>query len=498
MALAPTKAPVKTYHTEYTKFSGKWRRCCDVYDGQDAVHNAGQLYLPKLTGQDDSEYKAYKERAVFFNATYRTITGLQGMMFRKPYQIDVPESVLPLLDDVNMAGMPLSIFMLEVSEHALKIGRLGVLVDHPAGQVGATMADAQRLNLRPTMTMYDAVSIINWHVGVINNQRVPTMIVLQEEVTITGTNEFEESCKPQWRVLDLNDSGVYRQRIFMINDQGEQIQVGADIIPLMNNQPLAFIPFYFIGVDDTDCDIDDPPLIDLVNMNLSHYRTVADYEHGCHFTGLPQPYVTGVTLGDGEVLTIGSSKAWTLPNPQSTAGYVALDSGFVALENNLKRKEHMMAILGARMLEEQPRAVETAEAARLHSAGESSMLATIARSISLGIQRTLQTFTNWAGVQNYDVAFQINRDFVPAKMQPQELTALVSAWQLGAFSKETLFINLQKGEIIADDAKFEDEQILIDEEQTVIADRQLKNATAQAQAQADLMASRQSNLPLPT
>jgi Domain of unknown function (DUF4055) len=338
--------------------------------------------------------------------------------------------------------------------------------------------------------LYPAESIINWRTASISNQKSLVLLVLQEEAVLPGDNEFEQICETQWRVLDLVE-GKYRQRLFHLDKVGKQEQIGDDVYPMINNTFMDFIPFYFIGVDDTDSDVDEPPLIDLVDVNLAHYRTTADYEHGCHFTGLPQPVVTGVTPSpEDPPLTIGSSKAWVLPNPQSTATYLALDSGFTALENNLKKKEHMMATLGARMLEEQPRAVETAETARLHSAGESSMLASIARSISTGIERALQTFSVWAGAAG-DVGFQINRDFVPAKMQPQELTALVAAWQQGAYSKETLFINLQKGELIADEVTFEEEQARVEEEQALSDTRQLNAALVQLQAQADLEAGNQ-------
>jgi hypothetical protein len=47
---------------------------------------------------------------------------------------------------------------------------------------------------------------------------------------------------------------------------------------------------------------------------------------------------------------------------------------------------------------------------------------------------------------------------LPPEMTPQELTALVSAWQAGAISMQVLFSQLQKSEVIASDVTLEEEQ----------------------------------------
>ena len=95
-----------------------------------------------------------------------------------------------------------------------------------------------------------------------------------------------------------------------------------------------------------------------------------------------------------------------------------------------------MAILGARMLEGQKKAAEATDTAKIHRAGESSMLASMAQSISISMQKALQVFSDWAGGSG-EVIFELNRDFFPANLDPGQLTALVTSWQYGAISKET-------------------------------------------------------------
>lgn len=454
--------PVNAKHSEYGRMIDRWTRCRDVTTGEDAVHAAGEKYLPKLKDQDPLQYSAYVMRTPFYNATWRTVAGLVGMLLRQPPKVDVPPAVKPLLDDVTMSGVPLQLFVQEVCEEALKCGRLGILVDYPqVSVVGMTQADARSLNLRPMLQSYRAESIINWRTARVNNVMVLTLLVLQEEAAVQ-VDEFEQKTEVRYRVLDLA-GGKYRVRVFRrLTDKDEQI--GGDVYPLMGGAPLDYIPFTFIGIDDVTPEVDDPPLIDLVNVNLSHYRSTADLEHGAHFTGLPTPWIAGYKPEkDGEKLYIGSTAAWIFPSKDAKAEYLEFKGeGLKTLQEVIEKKEQHMAILGARMLEPQKRGVEAADTVAIHRKGEESMLAAAAQAISLGVERALEWFAYWAGAaEGAEVTFELNRDFYPAPMTPQMLAALVAGWQAGAYSDQTLFENLQQGEIISQDATLEEEQARI-------------------------------------
>jgi hypothetical protein len=259
--------------------------------------------------------------------------------------------------------------------------------------------------------------------------------------------------------LDLDV--IYRQRVFEEDKQGLITQIGDDIFPLMNGNTMSFIPFEFIGVRDNSPCVDKPPLLDLVDVNLSHYRTSADLEHGRHFTGLPTPVVCGVQLESGQSLSIGSAKAWVFPDPQASATFLEFTGqGLGELREAMREKESMMATLGARMLAPESKGIESAQTASIHRAGENSVLASISQSISISLTHILEWLRDWSNITG-EVSVELNRDFVPPTMTAQDLTALVTAWQSGAISHSTLFDNLKQNDIIAADQTFEDEQELI-------------------------------------
>ena len=489
--------PVNSQHPDYTRLSKKWKRCRDVVAGQDAIHEAAEEYLPKLKSQQSDDYSAMIMRASFYNASWRTIAGLLGMMFRKPPKIEVPEGVKELLKDINASGTPFSLLLQDDSENALTTGRVGILVDYPPAPEEATQADALRLGLRPIMNVYRAEAILNWEMGKVNNQWVPVLVVLKEKATIKDpADEFVPKIEDRWRVLDLvhsvneqtkEQTTAYRQRLFRakaekVADKDSFERIGGDIYPKMNNQTLSYIPFYCHGTDMASLsDVDDPPLIDLFDMNLSHYRTSADFSHGCHFTALPFLLLAGFKkemddAGNEKQLYIGGEAAIVTSNPDAKGSYVEFTgTGLSTLVTKLEREEQMMAVLGARMLEPQTKAVKTAESEAIHRKGEESTLGSIAIATSLAMTAALKCFVEWAGFDPKNVSVEINRNFYPAPMTPMMLSALISGWQQGApgLSDQGLFDQLKAGEVVAEDVTLEDEQARIAERQQNLMDQQI-------------------------
>ena len=440
-------------HPDSEEMLAIWEKCEDAREGQTAIHEAGRTYLPSLSGQSDSEYNAYKRRAVFYGAMSRTVDAFAGMIMRVPPSVDNPS---PYLDDVTGHDCSLSEFAGQVLEEVLVTGFGGILVEHSPLAQAVTLAQAQALGARPYLALFDADSVINWRM---DGKRITQLILEEEEYIATSEFEGEEQCF--YRVLDLDEMGNYRQRKFVEKDK-IFTQVGDDIYPLMNGSTLKEIPFYFLG------DADELPLlIDLVDLNISHYMTTADLENGCHFTGIPQPWLAGVQLPDGVSLSVGGLSAWVFPDPQAKAQYLEFSGqGLGALEKRLELKEKQMAALGAKMLSDSVTA-ETATGASLRSTGEFSVLAQLSDRVGKVLSRACSFMHQWANLQPVDI--KLNTDYLPAKMTPQELQALVAAWQAGGISSMTLFNNLQQGELIAAEVTFEDEQAQISESMQLAA-----------------------------
>lgn len=457
---------IDSEHPDYTKRKTQWEKLRDCSEGQEAVHSAGERYLPKLSGQTKDEYKAYLNRTLFYGATARTIDGLTGMVFRKAPVIEVPAGMNDMIKDVTLDGMDLTGFAESIVDEIVTVGRAGILVDHPVTPAGTTKANAEALNVRPFLKHYAAEAIFNWKTASRNNALVLVSVRLWESVEMQGDKEFDIGSRKQIRILDLNPAGQYRQRIFVekkvVGADGEKWeQFGPDIIPLKNGAPLDFVPFYFVGVKNGLPEAEKPPLIDLANANLSHYVSTADLEHGAHFTGLPTAVITGhsdeITEGvAAPEYRIGAATAWVFPNADTEVKYLEFEGqGLEALEKRVAKKEEYMAYLGARMLSPEKKAVETAETAAIHRSGETSVLASLAAAVGQAIEDAVKFMAEWAGASG-EVTIKLNNDFTAVKMTAQELTALFQTYQGGGMAFADFLFNLKRGEIIQEDRTEED------------------------------------------
>ena len=169
---------VDNKHSEYLEHYEQWERCKNAVEGQDEIHEYGIKYLPRLSGQTDQEYHAYKQRALYYNASARTLDGLTGLLFLKPEVVTAPSAMANIIADITMGGLSLHQFAEMIAEEVITIGKVGVLVDYPPIVNAVTLAQAQAQGARPYATMYDAESIINWKTGRINNVEQLTLSLI--------------------------------------------------------------------------------------------------------------------------------------------------------------------------------------------------------------------------------------------------------------------------------------------------------------------------------
>jgi hypothetical protein len=208
-------------------------------------------------------------------------------------------------------------------------------------------------------------------------------------------------------------------------------------------------------------------LCDIIVVNLDHFRLDADYKHGLHFTALPTAWVSG--FDKTSTLRIGSSTAWVAETPGAAAGFLEFTGpGLTTFERAMDRDERLMAVLGSRLLEDQKKVGETAEAIQLRQGGENSILGNLATSVSESLTQVLRWAYWWnsteeipEAVTDGEALLELNTDFSMKGMTSLELTAVVAAWQAGAISQDTMLELFRKGEVLPDGRTNQDEVKLI-------------------------------------
>jgi len=444
-------------HKEYARLLPIWEKCRVTVEGDDSLKAWGKLatVAPKLSGQTDQEYKAMVGRATLFNASGRTVDGMLGMVMRKSIDTDkMPALMKPILDDLTLAldnKFNLDDFADRALYEDLVIGRVGYLIERPAvNTAGMTQAQVSALNLRPYVAEYRAESIIDWRFDRVNNAAQLTMVRLSERVEVWTTDVERKEIEQERRLLLIG--GAYLQRIYREDGKGALIQEGDDIIPMMNGRPLDFIPFI------CDFSITRPPMLDLVNVNLSHFRTDVDLEHGAHFTAIPTPMFAGFEFEEGSAFHLGASGGHSATNPDAKAWFLEFEGkGLDTLKDIKEDKKSQMAVLGARFLDAEKAQAEATDTLRIRKSGETSTLASIVQRRSRSLTRILEIMRDWMGITG-DVTVELNTDFSEASLTPEQMTALFGMLQGGAISQQTFFYNMKYGEMYEPNLTFEEEQ----------------------------------------
>ena len=453
----------------YTKHSDNWKKVRDVLVGEQAIREGGTRYLPRPAGMDDSEWKCYLERAHFFGATGRTADGLHGAIFQKKPVLseDAPEKLKELLADIDRSGRTLDQFASDCVWDALPTNWGGILVDYPSVDDTIDRGTAERLGLRAYAAWYSAESIINWRFETRGNQQVLTFLVLHEPYSrqLAG-NEFETENKNRYRVLNFDENGNYQVRIYDYASEGGLTAPVATAFPKIKNENLKFIPFFTFPGKEPDKSM----LLDLANENIGHYQKTADYENGLHLTGIPTPYAScrAPINEKGETITVemGGNRFLWLGDPAATAAYLEFTGqGLSTLEKAIQNCEERMAILGARIISAEKKGVESADAARIHRAGENSVLASFALNASDVLTKVIRLLAQWEDIPGCEeVTYRLNSEYDTAQMEAQLFSAIVQARLSREMPKSVYFWNLQKSGNIPDDMTLEkwDEELALE------------------------------------
>lgn len=408
-----------TTNAKYDKYLPQWSRIRDVLEGTDAVKGKAETYLPRLVGQVDSEYNAYKLRATFFNMTARVFTANIGMVTRRTPTVVFPKQMAHYLKDTESFLSFHELFN-GIAKELLAIGSTGVLID-----INDDM---------PTPVQFKAESILDWTF----KDRKLVSLHLAETKTIDG----EET--DVYYHLYIDAEGIYKVDTYYDSKNPRE---GKSTVPKYKGLVLDFIPFIGVNTSGIDIKPTKSPILDIVDMNLSHYLTSADYEHGLHFVALPTPVFSGVSFDSA--VKLGSSEGIVLPSKDAKAYYLEFQGqGLDALRKALQDKQSQISLFSARLQDTNTKGSEAENTVRLRYAADSASLTDIAISTELALKKTYEYIATWLELDIDSIEINLNKDFLSTKLTPAELKELAKAYVDGAMDARTYIYNLERGEMI--------------------------------------------------
>jgi hypothetical protein len=432
VTLAPTT--VASPNAAYQRMANFWGLIEDLKEGTYKIRSEHRKYLPQLEREVDDSYDRRLSRSNVVPFMQRIEKMLAGMLVRKPVRLDgVSDLVREQLFDVSLEGDDLNVWLYTTARTVISYGHCGVLVDAPK--------DGEKV--RPYWVTYEPKNILGWRTEIINGVRQLTQLRLMEHV-VEPDGKYGEKIVKQIRVLEPGRFEIHRKDKkgeYKLHDEGE--------MSIKDKIPFSVAYSNRVGYYESRS-----PLYDIAELNLKHYQIQSDLDNILHISSVPLLAVFGYPNSDE--ITTGPSEALSLP-PESRMEYISpssdsYDSQFRRLED-LKDQINTLslaAVLGQKLVG------ETAEAKRIDRSQNDSTMMVVAQQMQDLIDNCLKFHSEYLNEPNAGSSF-VNRDFVTARLEPQEIQSLLALFTAGTISQETLLTQLSSGEILGDDFDVEEE-----------------------------------------
>lgn len=338
----------------------------------------------------NKRFEKYCEGAVWYSITSRTLDGLQGQVFAKPPVIEIPESLKPMLSDMDGNGLTFEQQSKDTLRDVAKDGRKILITDYPKREADTTRQEINSGEVKPTIVEYAASQVINWRTEQRGSNIVLVLLVIADEMEeFSEEDPFKPTKMEVWRVFSLDAENKYTVEIYKKNDKAdgstEDFILVEDAIQPIDGSGNFFdyIPASCVGSSNNNWSIDKSPISSIATLNFSHWQNSAEYEEGIRACGNFTPWVSGIDENWwknvlGGRIEMGPSGGIGLPE-NGEAGLLQAEANSVAFEA-MQHKERQMVALGGKIV--QDREVQrTLGEAEMENASETSILASIANNV---------------------------------------------------------------------------------------------------------------------
>ncbi len=333
----------KIKHRTYQEQRQAYDKIRDVIAGEDRLKNAGARYLPEPEGMTTAQYTRYVQGSSFYAVAERTLRGMVGAVTRNAPVLELPDRIAGMRDAATFEGHSLDVLLESALREVLSLGRFAMLLDYPTD--GAAPGSA------PFISTFDAESILDWKEELVAGRQKLTYLRLHET-----NHDLEDTGVEQHLVLTLDPAYTVKRYHVKSQRNGpdiqtvEEVQIGEDITPTVDGAPMFDIPAVIVSPYNLKADVEKPPFLDLVNVNLAHWRVSADYYWSLYLTSQPTPWVAGAINEKNKPRQIGSGAFWVLPQGAQAGMLEFTGAGIAAQKTALDDLTAQMATLGARMV----------------------------------------------------------------------------------------------------------------------------------------------------
>lgn len=412
--------------------------------GQVGISDAGDRI--DASSEDAKRQKQYTENAIFYNIAGHTLRGLVGTGTRKPADFEPAGDLAYLTSNADGQGNNIHQQVKRALGETIKKGRAGLYVDFPA--VDRELSRAERDKFFATIHLIRPERVINWQLRTDGSVVKLSLVVISGAEETVSADGFTVEKRDSLLVLRLDDDGHYYTEKFLRAKEKtaeEKWESQGEMFPADSaGNRLTEIPFTFVGSENNDASIDPAPMLDMVVINIGHYRNSADFEDSVFYAGQTQPYMTGVDeehLAMLQKYDIRVGSRFVMPVPAGESfGFATPESNPVVRQAMMDKVELMIG-LGAKFITT-AKPSRTATEAEQDEDVQTSMLSTIVDNVSAAYTRALGFVALFMG--SAAPAYTMDSDFSDIGSSPELLAKWVESFLKGAVPESDYIAWMQR------------------------------------------------------
>lgn len=312
------RSPASAWMLDY------WDQTDDIVEGFAAVKAQGKKYLPKFEGEPDDSFKNRLEATKFTNIYRDTVEGLASKPFEEQVtlvdgdEINIPEQISELQDDVDGAGNNLTVFASHVFFNGINSAIDWIFVDYPKRDPNIkTMEQMRKAGIRPFWSHVLGRNVLDARSKVIAGNEELVYIKILEPGTPDAI-----------RIFERNDNGIVTWSLYQqITDNKSREFQNFELIDngIITIGVIPIVPFITGRRDGRSYKIF-PPMRDAADLQIELYQQESALKFAKIMTAYPMLSGTGVAPekdadGKPKRIPVGPGKVLYAPvGPDGKAG----------------------------------------------------------------------------------------------------------------------------------------------------------------------------------
>lgn len=456
-----------TPSSSYTAMRDRLRILRIVYGGTAMLRAGGEEFLPKFAKETAPKYEARKKAARLRRNMFRqSVDRITGRIFEVPIKLNPPEGAqaVPdlakvIADDADLRGSSLDRVGRDLYKEALKLGMHHCLVDYPI-VTARNLAEERAQAARPYLVMLAPEQVIRAYEDAKGNTTHVAWVELTTEWSEVKGEEvvvkrIQERFPGRWKTWVENAATGW-------SVEGE----GALVVPGPNPSRIMFHTLY---AEEEEHMVARTPLTEVADLTIEHFQIASSYRNALIHNLFPIMTATGVKTKDISDVVMGPETILGSENKDAKFDMLehkgnALEAGFKDLESLEQRAE----AYAGRLTKPSGDVKATTEA--ISSAEVSSFAKDMAQELEDTLQAILDDMALWSGVASLGNV-EVNMDFA-VDLPDGDLQALQSARSNGDISRNTLWKELSRRNVLARDFDPEEEERLLEEQEAEAMERE--------------------------